>query len=315
MYFNSLKSWVGKIVKQELNPSNVWLTWGVGIAILILPRVFPISVNYLSYDDFIARPLDLLAAHRPVGAAEEAFWFHVYGPDYLRSYIPKLVSFTYIMVGVWTLVQIFRAWRIPFVTAFLAVLLFLINPILTELLVWNTISADNLALTLVLLGYWAQLEGRWYALVAGTALGFLALATYQPTVGLPAMLVLIEATLLLIRNGESSIPWNWKRRLVWVALPMALYAVYLVVAKYVLGYSVSGTNASRGLATSSEMLSFAFLLQKYHEASHGLAGRLETVGICRSVGSDIIVVGSCNRAYPYLLLRLVHSRASHTERV
>src|SRR5262249_3725869 len=150
---------------SKLSSSAVWITCALGMAVLILPRIFPLSVNYVYYDDFIARPLELLKIHRVVGAAEEAFWFSVYGPDYLRSYVPKIVSFVYIMVGVWTLVQIFRAWGISFATAFLAVLLFLINPILTEPLVWNTISADNLALTLVLLGYRAQLETSRYALV------------------------------------------------------------------------------------------------------------------------------------------------------
>src|SRR5262245_35958418 len=270
MHSNSAKIWIDRIINRELRPSEVWMICGVGAIVLVLPRIFPLSVNYLCCDDFIVIPVHHLGMHRFGQAAELAFWFWVYGPEYLRSYIPKLASFAYIMVGVWAMAQIFRAWKVPFVTALLAVLLFLINPLLTECLVWNTIAADNLAWAFALLGYRVQLETRRYALTAGIVLGFLALGTYQVVVGLSAMLVLTEAALLLARNDESSMPW--KRRLVWVALPIILYAGYLLVSHWSLGFSVSAREGTlivrRGLVTPSEMLSLSFLLERYHESSH-----------------------------------------------
>ncbi len=263
-----MKAWIGKIINHEISSSAVWVMCGVGLAVVVLPRLFPLSVNFLYYDDFLVRPETHLAAHRPGQAAELALWFWVYGPDYPRSYFPKLASVVYIMVGVWAMAQIFRAWKVPFVTALIAVLLFLIHPILTDYLVWNMRSPSNLAWVFVLLGYWVQLGTGRYALASGIALGFLALGTYQIVVGLPAMLVLTEATLRLARNDENGMPW--KRRLLWVALPIALYAGYLLVSESILGYSISAMGErSRGLPTLSEMLSLSFILQKYHESSHG----------------------------------------------
>ena len=256
---------VGKIINHELSSSGVWITCGLAIAILVVPRIFPLAVNFLWYDDFTETPAHYLSLYRFGSAADLAFWSWVFGPDYLRSYIPKLISIGYITVGVWALVQIFRAWKVPFVTALLAVLLFLISPILTEYLVWNDIAPENLAWALVLVGYRAQLENSWYALAAGIALAFLALGFTQIVVGLPAMLVLTEATLLFARNNENSIPW--KRRLVWVALPVILYAGYLLVSHFV-GFSLRYPDGeTRGLATLSDMLSLSFFLQRYHEVS------------------------------------------------
>ena len=262
---NKVKTWIDKIINREFSSAAVWMTCGVGAVVLVLPRIYPLSVNFLYYDDFLETPIDLLKRHRFVAAAELAFWFWIYGPDYLRSYIPKLVSTAYIMVGVWATAQILRAWRVPFVTALIAVLLFLINPILTDFLVWNTISYDNLAWAFVVLGYWAQLQTGRYALTAGIALGFLALGAYQDVAGWPAMLVLTEATLLLARNDENSMPW--KRRLLWVALPIVLYAGYLLVSQS-LGHSVLASEVGHGFPSLSS-ISVSFFLQRYHEASHG----------------------------------------------
>ena len=79
------------------------------------------------------------------------------------------------------------------------------------------------------------------------------------------MLVLTEATLLFARNNENSIPW--KRRLVSVALPVILYAGYLLVSHFV-GFSLRYPDGeTRGLATLSDMLSLSFFLQRYHEVS------------------------------------------------
>ena len=133
---------VGKIINHELSSSGVWITCGLAIAILVVPRIFPLAVNFLWYDDFTETPAHYLSLYRFGSAADLAFWSWVFGPDYLRSYIPKLISIGYITVGVWALVQIFRAWKVPFVTALLAVLLFLISPILTEYLVWNDIAPE-----------------------------------------------------------------------------------------------------------------------------------------------------------------------------
>ena len=177
-------AWIDKAINKKLSSSTVWMTCLVGVAVLVLPRFFPLWVNFLYYDDYIAFPAHSLKLHRPGSAAELAFWLWGYGPDYLRSYVPKFVSFGYIMGGVWALAQIFRAWKISLMTALLAVLLFLINPILTDYLVWNTISPTNLAWALMLLGYLAQLAARRYALATGIALAFVALCTYQLVVGL-----------------------------------------------------------------------------------------------------------------------------------
>jgi hypothetical protein len=269
MHSNSIKTWIDKIINRELSCSAVWITCGVGAAALVLPRIFPLSVNFLYYDDFHVLPLSFLRTHRFVPAAEWAFWFWSYGPEYPRSYIPKLVSFAYIMVGVWAMVDIFRAWNVPFLTALLAVLLFLVNPILTDYLVWNAVSSENLGWVFVLLGYRAQLETGRYALAAGIALGFLALGSYQLVVGLPAMLVLIEATLLVAREDKNSMPW--KRRLAWVVFPIVLYCGYLLVSQWILGYSVAANDAAgtRGFPSPLKMFSLPFLLQQYHASSHG----------------------------------------------
>ena len=269
MQSNSVKTWVHKIINRELTSSAVWVICGVAVAALVLPRLFPLSVNFLYYDDFYPGiPQADLRLHQFGSAAELAFWFWVYGPDYLRSYVPKLASLAYIMTGVWAMTQIFRAWNVPLATALLAVLLFLINPILTDYLVWNTISPDNIAWAFVLLGYWAQLKTGRYALAVGVALGFLALGTYQLVVGLPAMLVLTEATLKIALNDENNMPW--KRRLVWLALPIVLYAGYLSVSQWILDNPLSAAEGvRRGLPTLSEALSLPFLLQRYHESSHG----------------------------------------------
>jgi hypothetical protein len=119
----------------------------------------------------------------------------------------------------------------------------------------------------VLVGYRAQLETSRYALAAGIALAFLALGFNQIVVGLPAMLVLTEATLLLACNDKNSIPW--KRRLVWVVLPIVLYASYLLISHYILGFVLRYPEGggSRGLATPSDMLSLSFFLRRYHEVS------------------------------------------------
>jgi hypothetical protein len=266
MHVKSVKTHAYKIINRELSSSTVWMTCAVGMAMLVLPRIFPLAVNFLWYDDFTETPANYLRLHRFGSAADLAFWSWVFGPDYLRSYIPKLISIGYITVGVWALVQIFRAWKVPFVTALLAVLLFLVSPILTEYLVWNDISPENLAWSLVLIGYLAQLDTTRYGLAAGIALAFLGLGFNQIVVGLPAMLVLTEATILFAREDENSM--LWKKRLVWAALPAVLYAGYLLLSHYIVGFSLSYPGGgSRGLATLSDLLSRSFVLRTYHEIS------------------------------------------------
>jgi hypothetical protein len=263
-----MKAWIDLSIQREISARAVWLMLGSGSALLLLLRFSPLSVNFLYYDDFTLLPVHHLEHHRFVQAAEQAFWFWIYGPTYPRSFIPKLVSIVYILIGVWAMGQIFRAWKVPLVTSFIAVFIFLSHPILTDYLVWNTLSSANLAWAFVLLGYWAQLRTGRYTLAIGVALGFLGLGTYQIVIGLPAMLVLAEATLRLASNGEG-IPW--KRRLVWVALPIFLYGLYLLVSDGLWAYSISqGTSSGvRGLPSLSEMFIPSFIRQRYDQSSHG----------------------------------------------
>ena len=78
-------------------------------------------------------------------------------------------------------------------------------------------SPANLAWTLVFLGYWLQLHDNRTAIAGGIALSFLGLGTYQIVVGLPAMLVLMEASLKVISAETPGVPW--RKRLVWIATP------------------------------------------------------------------------------------------------
>jgi hypothetical protein len=80
-----------KIINRELSSSTAWMTCGIGMPILVLPRIFPLAVNFLWYDDFTETPANYLRLHRFGSAADLAFWSWIFGPDYLRSYIPKLV--------------------------------------------------------------------------------------------------------------------------------------------------------------------------------------------------------------------------------
>src|SRR5262249_28589009 len=105
------------IINRQLSGSDVWAICGAGLALVVIPRLASLSVNFLYYDDFFQLPITHLETHRFVQAAEQAFWLWVYGPDYERSFIPKFVSLVYIVVGIWAVAQIFRAWKVPLLTA------------------------------------------------------------------------------------------------------------------------------------------------------------------------------------------------------
>ena len=269
-----MKAWIKQLLSRELSSHSVWaITFSV-VAVLILTRLVPLSENYLyyddfAYDDFAILPWAHLKDHRFVLAAEQSFWYWVYGPDYLRSYVPKIASLCYITLGVWAMLRIFLAWQVPFVTALSAVLLFLAHPILTDYSVWNIMSPSNLAWSFCLLGYLAQLRPGRYALAAGISLAFLGLGAYQIVVGLFAMLVLIEALLRLISGDLDAMPW--KRRLIWVLFSIALYIGYLLlVSSWLLDHPTTvAAGGARGFPKLSEIFTFSFLQQKYQSISNG----------------------------------------------
>jgi hypothetical protein len=256
------------IINTRLSCSAVWVICGAGLALVVVPRLASLSANFLYYDDFFQLPVTHLETHRFVQAAEQAFWLWVYGPYYERSFIPKLVSLVYIVVGIWAVAKIFRAWKVPLLTASIAVFIFLSHPIMTDYVVWNSLSPANLAWVFMLLGYWAQLKTGQFSLTVAVALAFFGLGTYQIVIGLPVMLVLAEWTLRLACDDKENMPW--KRRLVWIALPLVLYAIYLFVSDWIFGFTVSARPSGwRGLVNPSEILSLSFIFQKYRVSSAG----------------------------------------------
>src|SRR2546428_11536579 len=115
--------------ERRLERPDLMLLASTYLLAWLLPRWEPFHRNVLMRDDFVHLPFGHLYSYRPLAFLDLAFWNWAFGPEYLRTVVPKILAGTYLIMIALISAKLLLRWTGSFVVASVAPLLFLIHPI------------------------------------------------------------------------------------------------------------------------------------------------------------------------------------------
>lgn len=221
----------------------------------ILNRWPAIRANTLFFDDFDAPRIPAayyIGPYRPVLWLEYHFW-NALIPNFLWSYGPKILGAVYTGLAAMALAMLLRQWGVRAWLAASVPLIVIVNPVLADGALWNTVHALPLG---VYFAAEAIRVRRWSACLA---LSLLAVCTYQVMIAVAAILAVAEPVVRRRFDARQT-----GKRLAAIAVAAGLQIVMMILLRRF----YEGADA-RGLALAPTI--GTFVMAKWHGATNLIA--------------------------------------------
>lgn len=227
----------------------------VYVLVWVANRWPAIRANTLFFDDFDlprSPAVYYIGPYRPVLWLEYHFW-HALMPDFLWSHVPKILGAVYVGLAALALAELLRHWGVDAWLAAATPLIVIVNPVLADGALWNTVHALPLGMFFAIQA--ARVRSWWMCLV----LSLLAVCTYQVMIAIVALLTVAEP--IIRRRFDVR---ETGRRVAAIAIAAALQiAMMLLIRRFYDGAD------GRGLAGATSFS--AFLIAKWHGGTNLIA--------------------------------------------
>ena len=248
----------------DIRASSRLMMIGAIVAYFLLwlgPRVAPIKANVLMAEDFGCSPEVHLKSYRPLLAADLALWNFVLGPEYLRSRLPKIFAGIYLALSAGITLSLLRRWGAPLSVAFIMPVFFLAHPIVNQLSLWNLITGLNLAMLLILAGYWIMKDASSAPMnIAAFSVLLWGLCGYQLYAAMFPVLLVGEFMIRRL-HGTPMPRREIARKVAVMVLVTVFYAAYVVVSQRFFRLHDYG---DRGFISPATMTVSSYLHDKWH---------------------------------------------------
>lgn len=237
-----------------------WRTLGAVFALLfavaLLPRLSLILAGVAYADDWGHSYVSHLESYRPLAALELWFWQSVFGPDYLMSKVPRVLSAMWYALAFTMLAQWASRIGIRLIPIAMTAVTALVHPAFNELILWGVLSTVSLATATATFGIvlvYTSMNG--WRRVLGLALVCAAVAGSQVLAAIGAVFVLAEVAhrgyRSVIRDGAVETRW----RIALVIIPPIFGLLIIVYMRFGLGLE---DFASRSVGVPSNPLASKF---------------------------------------------------------
>ena len=198
--------------------------------------------------------------YRPLMSLEYVFLYKTYGPIAYVFHLANVLTHAAVVVLLFAVGRrLLNSERV----AFLAAVLFALDPVHTESVAWVAAIPDIQLALFLMIAFWFYLEmgepsrSQWWTPVAMNGVFFLALFSKEPAVAFPVIAVFYEHLLRADRDRT-----NWKQKLGRYGPLFILTGVYLIARVLLIGGLIPKLQRPR-LSWPSALLSAVSLFGKY----------------------------------------------------
>lgn len=198
--------------------------------------------------------------YRPLMSLEYVFLYKTYGPIAYVFHLANVLTHAAVVVLLFAVGRrLLNSERV----AFLAAVLFALDPVHTESVAWVAAIPDIQLALFLMIAFWFYLEmgepsrSQWWTPVAMNGVFFLALFSKEPAVAFPVIAVFYEHLLRADRDRT-----NWKQKLGRYGPLFILTGVYLIARVLLIGGLIPKLQRPR-LSWPSALLSAVSLFGQY----------------------------------------------------